>query len=159
MTVERRRDIALDSLRVRTSFDGSVRVAVETRGLGGKPPDALEVELAGERTSLPLDDGRGTIELHLSDPARWWPHTHGEPALHTLRILTPDGPELASRRVGFRALEPVAGYDSTGTGSRCRSTACAVFARGAVWTPATRVARADRRASCARRSSRYARPG
>src|SRR4051812_16791221 len=72
-----------------------------------------EVELGGHRA----DAG----ELRIPDVELWWPHTHGEPVLHEVRVNgEPAG------RVGFRTLSAPHPVQVNGV---------EVFARGALWTP------------------------
>jgi beta-mannosidase len=95
-------------VRVRTR-NGVVQVEGEA---------GLVVELGGVRGTVPC-------ELRIPDAERWWPHTHGEPVLHMLRILRGDA-VVDERRVGFRELAWDDGLHVNGV---------PVFARGAVWTP------------------------
>ena len=62
---------------------------------------------------------------------RWWPHTHGEPALYALQIA---GVDLGS--VGFRTIAIDRGDD----GFALRVNGEPVFCRGACWTPLDPVA-------------------
>lgn len=81
------------------------------------------------------EDGQWRGELVVPEVQRWWPHTHGEPALYDL------GFELSSAhgmrhhqpagRIGFRALS----VDRSGDGFRIVVNGEPVFARGACWTP------------------------
>lgn len=70
-----------------------------------------EIEVAGHRS----DGG----ELRIPGVELWWPHTHGEPVLHEVRV----NGELAGR-VGFRTLSGLLEVNGV-----------PVFARGALWTP------------------------
>ena len=79
-------------------------------------------------------------ELRIPRVARWWPHTHGEPALHVVRLIV--GPDhspivIDAGRVGFRTLAPgpTAGHDIDRDGLFVHVNGVPVFARGALWTP------------------------
>jgi beta-mannosidase len=61
----------------------------------------------------------------------WWPHTHGEPTLHELRVHTAGGD--VRQNVGFRDLTHSADIEENGVDLHVNGVA--VFARGAVWTP------------------------
>jgi beta-mannosidase len=138
VSLERRRDLALDELRVRTRGDGGVHVRVAVRALGGVTPDELVLEVADATAEIRLRDGRGEVQLVVSSPELWWPHTHGEPALHDLRLHTRDGVELATRRVGFRDVAWASDVERDGLALRVNGVD--LFVRGAVWTPVDPVA-------------------
>jgi len=74
----------------------------------------------------------GAAELRLPGVKRWWPHTHGEPVLHEA-TLEVDGTVVASRRVGFRALETRG--DVLRDGLSLRVNGVGIFVRGALWAP------------------------
>ena len=87
----------------------------------------------------------------MPDVERWWPHTHGEPALHDVRLLVDRQVHLDSRsagdgetqsivdagRIGFREIafgaRPT--HDVERYGLDLHVNGVPVFARGAVWTP------------------------
>lgn len=75
--------------------------------------------------------------LRVKNVPRWWPHTHGEPALHrvTLEFATDDVIELG--RIGFRELSVDRG--PAGDGFQLAVNGVPVFARGACWTNADLV--------------------
>jgi beta-mannosidase len=124
---------------------GLVRLRTERQGTEGRlyaqiePP--ADVDLTGARLicggrSCPLiANAAGLLdaELVLPDVAPWWPHTHGEPKLHSVEI------EIGGRcihvgRVGFRHIEIDRGADGQGFGLRVNGVD--LFARGVVWMPA-----------------------
>ena len=121
--------------------------AIERRADGPPGPHAVRWSCGDGERSGP----RASCESPAS-PA-WWPHTHGEPALHdvawwsrapTRSRSTPDG---RLPRAG-----PGAGdHDPAGDGLDLRVNGVPVFARGAVWTPVDPVGLAPAEASCARR--------
>ncbi len=70
------------------------------------------------------------------DAQRWWPHTHGTPALHQVVVRVGDE-TVATRRVGFRTLEYP--QDIVQEGLKLAINGLPVFVRGAVWTPSDLV--------------------
>jgi beta-mannosidase len=146
--LQRRRLFAVDRLETRAELDGEdgvLSVRASLRGLDGELPRAVEVELSGPSGShsaaLALEVGGDGVEasgaLRVPAVARWWPHTHGEPALHEvrLRVATGSGPvAVEAGRVGFRDLDPGSG-SVIDDGLDLRVNGVRVFARGAVWTP------------------------
>jgi len=154
--LERRRGLSVEAVALRTRLDGDtgvLDVAVELRPLAGAAPARVEVEIDGPsgRHAAPLHTEQvagsvsATGELRVPAVRRWWPHTHGDPALHSVRILVNGEPAptiIEAGRVGFRSLEPgrdadhrVArdGLDLHVNGER-------IFVRGAVWTPTDLIA-------------------
>jgi beta-mannosidase len=145
--VERSRGVSVDSVRLRTSVDGtdgrlSLRGRLRTL-LGGESLQG-EVELDGpngmHRSSLGLTpDGNGVElagELVVPGVERWWPHTHGIPALHEVRLRVLVGAEelvVPAGRVGFRTLGTAGELERDGIQLRINDVP--VFARGTVWTP------------------------
>ena len=109
---------------VRTRLDGGDGV-LEVRC--DRTAGALEVTIGLETHALPAGGG----EIRVSGAERWWPHTHGEPHLHHVRIRT-DAGEL-TRAVGFRELGRPTDLERDGLSLQVNGVP--VFARGAVWTP------------------------
>jgi beta-mannosidase len=75
--------------------------------------------------------------VRVPDPALWWPHTHGEPALSPLQLRIGDtlydlGP------IGFRTIATDHGTDGKGFSLTVNGTP--VFCRGACWTTPDLVA-------------------
>ena len=172
--LERRRRVVVHELTLRPRIegeDGVLSVRARLRSLDGAQLSSVAVELDGpsgaHRAELGLSepaDGGTVAEGELTVPgvARWWPHTHGAPALHDVRLLVgrqahPDRGSDDSRldpdrkpagdaqtqltvdagRVGFRELafgtEP--DHDVERDGIDLHINGVRVFARGAVWTP------------------------
>ncbi len=153
----RRREIAVEQLKLRTALDGEgndaagmVSVRARLRRLDNRSIETAELELSGpsgiHTATLELLADRGgagaIAQGNLSVPrvARWWPHTHGEPALHDVRLhlRTTEGPvTVDAGRVGFRTLAARArpGHDIEADGLDLHVNGVRVFARGAVWTP------------------------
>jgi beta-mannosidase len=140
VSLERRRGCVLDGVRLRTRLDedGTGRLAcrVAARALAGTAlPMELELSVAGAGgTTIAVDPltGVGDASLTLTRVAPWWPHTHGEPALHDVALRI-GGELLHCGRVGFRRLQAPADLDADGLSLRVNGVP--VFARGAVWTP------------------------
>jgi beta-mannosidase len=149
--LERRRRIVADELLLRTRLEGDLGVLsirARLRGLGGWAADRVELELDGPSgrhvVSLPTVGEAGDSivagELRVPDVARWWPHTHGVPALHDVRLLVRSGERTAfihAGRVGFRTVAPGASpsHDIDRDGLFIHINGVPVFARGALWTP------------------------
>ncbi len=149
--LERRRLLAAGPIRRRARLDGDdgvLELSVALRPLGGARPERGTVVLRGpsgeRRAALELAEAGGELtaigSLRIPGVARWWPHTHGEPALHEVSVLLEVGGEevaLDGGRVGFRALAPGpgAGHDVEAEGLDLHVNGVRVFARGAVWTP------------------------
>jgi beta-mannosidase len=135
--------IALDSVRLRPHLEGDlgvVEASVEVRNLDGSRPAAIALELSGptgtHRTELKLDGARGSGRLDVPGAARWWPHTHGEPALYEAQLVV-DERVTPAGRLGFRDLAPGpdADHEIDSDGLQLHVNGVSVFARGAVWTP------------------------
>jgi beta-mannosidase len=108
----------------------------------------LEVSLRceGEATVVVGDHSApllgGTAIVHLPKVEKWWPHTHGKPALHRVTLRTAAG-EIDLGRVGFRSLG--VDRDSDGKGFALVVNGVKIFARGACWSAADLVSLAGDR--------------
>lgn len=84
----------------------------------------------------------GTAYLEVEDPALWWTHDLGEPALYDLRVvLEEEGEHLDARdsKVGVRTVELDQSPDPDEPGTRFFRfvlNGVPIFARGADWIPA-----------------------
>lgn len=108
---------------------------------GADAPPALSC--AGRSTPLTEDaDGACSGVLDLPGVAPWWPHTHGEPALHAVSIEVGDM-SIDLGRTGFRHIARDDGPDGTGFGLKINGQS--IFCRGAVWTTADIVGLAGTR--------------
>jgi beta-mannosidase len=146
VALEWRSGLALDEVRLRARIsddDGVVECAGRLRAIGSALlPTRVPVQVSragavvtGELTVAAADEtGRATVSgtVRVPSPERWWPHTHGAPALYDVTIGSPDAP-LDRRRLGFRRLEPSANL--LADGPRLHVNGVPIFARGAVWTP------------------------
>jgi beta-mannosidase len=159
VAIERRRLVAVDRLELRPRLvgdDGALGVTATLRGLGGFEPAAATARLGDAEGPLRVEPGAGGTfdvsgEVRLAGAERWWPHTHGEPALHPVRIDVSGGPGevgIDAGQVGFRALAAGArpGHDVLADGIDLRVNEVPVFVRGAVWTPDDFVGMAPDRA-------------
>jgi beta-mannosidase len=153
--IERRRTLAVSGFELRPRVegeDGVLGIAAVVHGMGGFEVSAADVVIGGAsevEAALDVTPGAdGAVEIRgqvrVPDAPRWWPHTHGEPSLHTVRIRVA-GPEgevgIDAGRVGFRALaagpegEGLGDRDVTETGLDLHLNGERIFVRGAVWTP------------------------
>ncbi len=86
-----------------------------------------------------VDEGDGLLRgrAEIPEVKRWWPHTHGDPALYALQIFVGDQTfDLGA--VGFRTI--TIDHDSDGKGFGLVVNGVPVFCRGACWTSADIVA-------------------
>jgi beta-mannosidase len=137
--LRRRHGVVVEELVLRPRLDGAdgvLDVHVRLRALDGALPEGLDIEVGGRSSLVPVDGGLGIAEGSVTVPnvAVWWPCTHGEQVLHDVVLRIGDS-VLAERRVGFRLLEPGAGYDVDEAPLALSVNGVEVFARGAVWTP------------------------
>jgi beta-mannosidase len=149
--IERRRVLAVSGLEVRTRCegeDGVLAVAATVCGMGGFKISTADVVIGGPGeaetalTVVPGAEGAAELrgEVRVPGALRWWPHTHGEPALHSvrLRVAGSDGEVgIDAGRVGFRELRagPDLDHEVLRDGIDLHLNGVRVFARGAVWTP------------------------
>ncbi len=135
---------ALHDLRVSARLEGADGHVSVTASLAGVAPHAsLEARLRirghGIDLTQPMARDGDQLSGALTIPAvsRWWPHTHGTPALYALSIdvessALPDGHvDLPLAPVGFRSLR----LDTSGDGFRLIVNELPIFCRGACWTP------------------------
>lgn len=126
--------------------DGLVTARLRLAGYDASGP--APVLRAGEAGAALDPAGPDLLQgtLRLPRAARWWPHTHGEPALHDLTLQV-GGVALPLRRVGFRSVA----LDTAprGEGFALRINDVPVFCRGACWSSADVAALPGDRASYA----------
>ena len=89
--------------------------------------ESATLVVGDHRVALTSDHGAWTGTLAIEGPARWWPHTHGEPARYAVAIETPSG-TVDLGHIGFRTIE----IDGD---MRVVVNGVPVFCRGACWTP------------------------
>ncbi len=147
--LDRRRLVDLHDARLRVRLietAGVLEFACRVTTLGDSAVESavLRVEGADQRCegALAVDAPSGAIagELSIAPVRRWWPHTHGEPALYRaelrLTVRRAGSNEVAEvavdlGRVGFRELS----LERTGGDFALSVNGRAVFCRGACWTP------------------------
>ena len=145
LVLERRRGTFVAGHRLRARLrdgDGVLECRVQLRALPGSDmPTSLPVVVEGQsgphRGMLAVDVRAGDSvsfagTVVITDPKRWWPHTHGPPTLYEVGIGDDETPLLRAR-IGFRELRAAA--DLVADGLDLRINGVPVFARGAVWTP------------------------
>jgi beta-mannosidase len=156
----RRRVVVVEDLSLRPRLEskepgtcGLLSVQSRLRSLDDGSVEVVELELVGpsgtHRTGLALryEAGSATAygELRVPDVARWWPHTHGEPALHEVRLHVTTSTATVTVRaghIGFRTISPgsLPEHDVEVDGLDLHINGLRVFARGALWTPLDIVA-------------------
>jgi beta-mannosidase len=112
----------------------SARLGVTAGGAVGLPP-SVEVAVGAARATRAVGAG-GVLsgEVRVPGAERWWPHTHGAPALHDVTLVV-GGERIGLGATGFRALSPGPGFDADRDALALAVDGVPVFARGAVWTP------------------------
>lgn len=132
----RRRGIAVDDVRSIATISGTsgvVDVTCRVRSLVQSAPIRsveLVVTRGDETFHASLEEsGSGTFAGRLSIPAveRWWPHTHGEPALYAAK-LTVGQTSVDLGNIGFREVTRDGDFSIAVNGAP-------LFCRGACWTP------------------------
>jgi len=130
--VRRRPDDPL-AVRITATLEGGTGHVRALVTMPSGTTDELTLRV-GERCARAKPDERGhaDLRLELDGVDRWWPHTHGEPALHEV-VLESDARIVARRRVGFRSLRFPADIPDQGFSLEVNDVP--LFLRGAVWTP------------------------
>lgn len=129
---------ALDARAVLQGDAGVVQVEGTLRTFGPRPL-AARLDVGDAQAALHVvqqADGRWHVSGHctVAHARRWWPHTHGEPALYpvTLTVVHGDSSNvLALGATGFREIALYTADD----GFALRVNGVPVFCRGACWTP------------------------
>jgi beta-mannosidase len=133
--VELRRTPALRGVRF-TTLRADARealVEVEVDATGGEATVELRPPVGEPLTAVTT----GRARFVLAEPALWWTHDLGEPALHQLTVTL--GEERYEAAVGVRTLELDQRPDPDEPGTRFfrfRLNGVGLFARGANWIPA-----------------------
>jgi beta-mannosidase len=109
----------------------SLRIHVLRPLESGDRPVRGWLRSGGHSAPLTFDESSANATLSIPNVRRWWPHTHGEPALYPLQaeLEFADGSRAAFDDVpiGFRSVAFDSGIFVNGA---------LVFCRGVVWTPA-----------------------
>ena len=131
----------VNKARVTPSCDDTgakIAVDVSLELSNGEPlPASATMTIGSERYELDFhaDDGTCRIrgEISVGTQTLWWPHTHGDPALHRCDISV-DGPagkqKILDRSIGFRTVD----VDRDSGRVTLRINKQPVFARGGCWT-------------------------
>lgn len=129
-------DHAKISADVVARAEGSTGILeVRLRGVGNV--GSARMACAGHEAPCSLkEDGSLHARLELPDVALWWPHTHGQPALHDVMLIA-DGRRINLGRTGFRSIGLDTGQDGNGFGLVVNGEK--IFSRGAVWASADLV--------------------
>jgi len=151
VTLVRHRRVVVESCSRSVTLDGStgaIHVHLQLRSIaaGAEP---VSGRLLTESREAPIEwqksggrhHGRGV--LLIPNARRWWPHTHGQPALYPLHVevqLADDSTFIVEDiPVGFRSID--AGGEPAGeAGISLTINGTSVFCRGIVWTPLDVVA-------------------
>ena len=133
--------LQVDTLAVTMAGTDRGRVQIACRSAQALDEVVLEVRREDRlhRAALqpdPAAPGRWHGAVDVQQPALWWPHTHGEPALHDVRLHVrrrgeSDATLQPLRAVGFRTIE----VDTADGDFALRVNGVPVFARGACWMP------------------------
>ena len=124
---------------LRATLDGDDGVLEVSLRLDG---DATVIVGDHSAPLSPTADGRLAGTLRLPRVEKWWPHTHGKPALHDVKLRTSSG-EIDLGRTGFRSI--AVDRDSDGKGFALVVNGVKIFARGACWSAADLVSLAGDR--------------
>ncbi|ALG75208.1 beta-mannosidase [Azospirillum thiophilum] len=123
---------------LRSSYDGrdgrlSLRLTVEGASPGMAAGMVGSVEVVGRVAPL-VFDGIDAFRADMTLPGiePWWPHTHGEPVLHSVAARI-GGVTVDLGRVGFRSIDVDRGPD--GNGFALLVNGERVFCRGGCWVP------------------------
>jgi beta-mannosidase len=120
--------VDLTDLRIRTT-----KVRLRLAATLDTPVDEARVILAGETHPVHLAGRTLEADIDASHLAKWWPHTHGTPALHDCRVELRVGEEWLTfdcGRVGFKDVT----LDETRGEVHLAVNGIDVFCRGACWT-------------------------
>ena len=147
--LEARSQVAIPELSLRSGVEenyGWVEVRCSAQGIGGAAPASAELRVSrnGQSWALKLTaramgaNGATGFSGRLTVPRvqRWWPHTHGEPALYEAHLgfrLPGSSDEVIAElgQVGFRTLA----LDVRDGDFAIQVNGVPVFCRGACWTP------------------------
>jgi beta-mannosidase len=134
----RRAGVVVDDVVLRPRIEGDDGVlTISARLRGGILPAQVEAFVGPEHAPLAVDpDGLVHGEVRVANVERWWPHTHGGPALYDVALVLDGGAQRASLgATGFRTLSPGPGFDADRDALALAVNDVPVFARGVVWTP------------------------
>lgn len=149
--LERRRGLTVHDLRLRANAAGELDLGCRLGSTDDAvvPGGALILSRHGREFRAPLTPagraGDWAARLVVPDAERWWPHTHGEPALYSARLecgaATADLGQVGFRDVVLQSANDDFALEVNGT---------PIFCRGACWTPLDPVSFQDEPAAIAR---------
>ncbi len=134
----RRAGTVVDDVVLRPRVEGDDGVLAFSARLRGEIlPVQVEAFVGPEHAPLTVDpDGLVHGEVRVRDAERWWPHTHGTPALYDVALVLDGGAQRVSLgATGFRTLDPGPAFDADRDALELSVNGVPVFVRGAVWTP------------------------
>jgi beta-mannosidase len=134
----RRRGVVVGDIALRPRLErGEGVLSISARIRAAILPAQVEAFVGPTHAALQVDDdGRVHGDVRIPDVERWWPHTHGEPALYDVALVLDGGAgRVDLGHTGFRALSPGPGFDADRDALALVLNDIPVFARGAVWMP------------------------
>ncbi|MDR5856008.1 glycoside hydrolase family 2 protein [Caballeronia sp. LZ062] len=131
---------SIDSVDLTTSVDGGDGIVdLSVRFYHAQAPDDLWLECGDASAKLTWKDAHtATGRVRVPQARLWWPHTHGQPARYTVRLVGALEADIALGNVGFRTITVDRGADNAGFTLVVNDVP--VFARGACWTSADIIA-------------------
>jgi beta-mannosidase len=137
IALERAEELEVETLRIDAraeSGEGRVKFDAAIEALDERPIDEARLRIGDDVYALSVIRNAITGDIRIPDAALWFPHTHGEPRLHSCRLELRRGDawlDLDCGAIGFKELA----LDQTGGNVRFRVNGIPVFCRGACWTP------------------------
>ncbi len=130
----RRSGITIDDYFRKVYLDGDTGVIeVKFHAHGDSGPISGTLKVGEHSTPLQWDGTNGHATLRIPSVEKWWPHTHGAPALYPVQV-TFGGTIMEDIPTGFRSI------DSRGEGLGVHVNDVPVFCRGVAWMPPDAVA-------------------
>ena len=125
----------IDGIDMRSSVDGSDGVLdVTVRFFHAQEQTPLQLECGETQAAMQWQDAHTlTGRVRVPNVRLWYPHTHGEPSRHAVKLG-----DIALGEIGFRTIDVDRGADNQGF--QLVVNGVPVFARGACWTSADIVA-------------------